>query len=153
MTYPKKLKELETRIQLQLTILKKKYNISEIDIKKFMANSIYFATKQKTKKKTLSSHELCTARKQDGDRCTRRKKGNSQYCGKHITNRPYGRFDNKNDIVEHNDKIKVRSIQIKKCSYLIDEDNILYNPFGKNGLYNIIGKLMNNQEIYYVNAT
>ena len=57
-------------------------------------------TKKRKKKTELAPSCLCMARKQDGNQCTRRRKPDGEYCGKHIKNRKYGRVDDHSNLVE-----------------------------------------------------
>ena len=67
----------------------------------------------------------CLARKQDGEQCTRNKKLNSDYCGKHINNRKYGRVDDIN--LEKDNNIEKTHIEnIDNINYLVDDDNYVY---------------------------
>lgn len=66
----------------------------------------------------------CLARKQDGLQCTRNKKNNSDYCGKHINNRKYGRIDDNNNKDQKYEKTHIE--MINGNNYLIDEDNYVY---------------------------
>ena len=63
-------------------------------------------------------------------------------------------LNNTNDNQSENNKITLRSILIKNKPYYIDKYDILYNPDPINGLYEIIGKLMDNtnNEIYYATS-
>ena len=49
--------------------------------------------KKRKKNKQLEKCELCMAKKADRQQCTRRRKGNSEYCGKHQNNLKFGRVD------------------------------------------------------------
>ena len=142
----KALNTLLLNITHNFQLLATKYNVSEADKKKFLNNTIKKLQKKPARKKTkLSEDEICQARKQDGLQCSRRRKKGELYCGKHIHNRPYGRYDNKPDIA-NKDKIKVKNITIEDIEYFIDNNNILYSISGDK----IIGRLMNNGEVYFV---
>ncbi len=91
-----------------------------------------------TKKITvLTIKDRCNAIINNGNQCSRRKKyGN--FCGKHNKKQPYGVVSHNSTQHQQNDSlIRVRKIKIKKCNYLIDENNILFNENGTR----IIGKL------------
>jgi len=98
--------------------------------------------KKKRKKTQLQDFERCMARKQDGFQCSRRRKKNNEYCGKHIKNRPYGRIDNEND----KESIPVKNIVIEDKEYLIDNNKIVFNLNGDM----IVGKLMDDGKIFYI---
>lgn len=116
-----------------------KYNIKSID-KQTLFSLLH--KKQNKKKTILSKEERCNARKQDGLQCSRRKKGTHDFCGKHIKNRPYGTFNIQID----KNNIPVNKYSHNNKDYYIDSNNILYNS----DCTCIIGKLLKNNEIYYV---
>ena len=70
------------------------------------------------------------ARKQDGNQCTRRKKDHTDYCGKHIKNRKYGRIDDYSNIVdklaEDDNYIMTWIETFNGVEYLVDSNNIVY---------------------------
>jgi hypothetical protein len=78
----------------------------------------------------------CMARKQDGCQCTRNRRTGSDYCGKHITKRKWGRVD------EHlhlsSDDIITEPIEIMGKLYYKDIKNVLFEKIGDN--FTIIGK-------------
>jgi len=117
------------------------YGLSFEELKKEYLHKI-IGNKKKRKKTELQDFERCMARKQDGFQCSRRRKKQNEYCGKHINNRPYGRIDNKGD----KDSIAVKNIDIEDQQYLIDDNNIIFNLSGDV----IVGKLMENGKIFYV---
>ena len=68
----------------------------------------------------------CLAKKQDGYQCTRNRKPNCDFCGKHILNRKYGRIDD-NVNNENNNFEKMHIENINDINYLVDENNYVYN--------------------------
>ena len=87
--------------------------------------------KKRKKNKILDSQELCMAKKADGMQCTRRRKEQCEYCGKHVNNLKFGRID---DEVKYQDKekyIKTKHDKINGEDYLVDDNNFVYN-FDKN---------------------
>ena len=119
------------------------YHISFEDLKSNYYHRI-FKEKKKRKKTILKPHEQCMARKQDGFQCSRRRKSDTDYCGKHIKKRQYGRIDN-----TEQQTINVKNIVINDNEYLIDNDNIIYNL----SKTIILGKLMDNGEIFHINTS
>ena len=114
--------------------------------------------KQKKRKKTiLKDSEQCLARKQDGMRCSRRKKKDkltnkySDFCGKHQSGVPFGRIDdlklegNFFKTLEKDTSIKVKDDIIDGKEYLIDYNNIVYNKEGTL----ILGKKRHNKLIQF----
>jgi hypothetical protein len=94
-----------------------------------MLNNI--SIKKKKKKNKLEPGLLCMARKQDGNQCTRRRKGTVEYCGKHIKNRRFGRIDehsNNIDKLAENDNYIMTWVEIfEGDEYLVDSNNIVYS--------------------------
>lgn len=152
MSKKKYFEHLHKNITDGFELLQKKYSINDKDKQTFFD----FINKAPPvrKKNKVSPNDLCRARKQDGERCTRRKKDGIEFCGKHINNRRYGCYDDNNNIVDHNKLINLKKILIKNEYYYIDENNILYNISSKKGMYTIVGKLMdtNSQEIFWVSS-
>lgn len=87
--------------------------------------------KKKKKKNKLEPDCLCMARKQDGNQCTRRRKGTHEYCGKHINNRRFGRIDEHTNSIEklaENDNFIMTWIEcFDGEELLVDSNNIVYS--------------------------
>ena len=82
---------------------------------------------KKTKKKLTKKGNICMAKKADGFQCTRRKKNNMEYCGKHEKKLKFGRID---DELRYSDKtkyIKTKRENIEGEYYLVDEQNLVYS--------------------------
>ena len=111
-----------------------KYNINKEELlSEYINNDILKTThsiKKKKKKNANESVNLCMARKQDGNQCTRRKKDLGEYCGKHINNRKYGRIDDHSNIVdklaEDDNYIMTWIESFDGKEYLVDSNNIVY---------------------------
>tara|TARA_B100000524_G_C23644653_1_gene367985 strand:+ start:792 stop:1295 length:504 start_codon:yes stop_codon:yes gene_type:complete len=105
-----------------------KYCLSKLEIDDISINN---KRKKRKKNKILDQHDLCMAKKADGLQCTRRKKDDHDYCGKHINNLKFGRID---DEIKYQDKekyIRTRHEKLDGQDYLVDDDNIVYT-FDKN---------------------
>jgi hypothetical protein len=110
------------------------------------------------KLKCLSTTKQCIARINGGDRCSRRNKDGTQFCGGHLKAIPYGRFDcpeqkcvkmkgnsiksknisqNKDLDVDLSQYIKTTVIVLNNTPYLIDKHGIIYE--NDNG-HTIVGK-------------
>ena len=87
---------------------------------------------------------ICRARKQDGLRCTRRCKDETDFCGKHIKNQKYGCVQ---DMVK-TDIITANQLYYNDITYLIDDDNIIYSQ--NDGQYEIVGKRMDTGKIRFI---
>jgi hypothetical protein len=97
--------------------------------------------KKKTKKKDETT-SVCLARKADGVQCTRHKKDNSDYCGKHSISLKFGRIDDL-DVEEDDPRVAIDKEKfimtwnesIDGQNYLVDSNNVVYSLDHK-----IIGK-------------
>ena len=123
------------------SILGKISNDYDIDMNelcnKYLTNTVINTIVSK-----LSSSERCFAKKQDGLRCTRRHQETSEYCGKHINNLKYGRFDTENNQNNDNDFIRTKKEKINGVDYLIDMYERVYslNADKVSGKHKVIGK-------------
>jgi len=124
--------------------IEKQYEIpkNELEERYLIGNPIEIISEPKTKKSKPIEKELCClARKQDGGQCTRRRKDNEEYCGKHAIQRKYGRVDD-NEVIcttetTHipEDKVATWEIKFGDKTYLRDINSVVYDKD------KIIGKL------------
>ncbi len=124
-------------IQHNLTIFKDMIMLKILDC--FDANNL----KIKRRKNSIPEIERCKGRKMDGCQCSRRCKINSNYCGSHQKNLPYG-YINDGTVMQIKEKgkrgrKKKGDIDIKSNNfietwvdfqlgnkYLIDKHNLVY---------------------------
>lgn len=110
--------------------------------------------KRKRVKNIVPYHDRCFAYRANGERCTRRKKDKTQFCGTHNKGQPHG-------VVSDNDelsmvkfkKITVRQQDIKGIIYYIDDNSNVYDPNDiMNGTKNprIIAKYNVDGETYHI---
>lgn len=107
---------------------------------------------KKNKKTILDSTEICVARKADGQRCTRKRRENSEYCGKHSSHLKYGRADDNKPTDKTDEKyVMTWHENIDGLDYLVDDQNVVYTYNLENpeiiGKKNIEGKLIMLNEI------
>lgn len=107
------------------------YNIDKDELfGKYIQNNNCSLPSKPYLKKNKNISTICIARKQDGNQCTRRKKGLSDYCGKHIKNNKCGRVDDHSNIVDklaNDDNYIMTWVEtINGIDYLVDSDNIIY---------------------------
>ena len=82
-------------------------------------------SKRKRSKNVVPFHERCSAKRASGERCTRRRKENSEYCGTHMKGQPHGiSKTNEKEITNHT--ITLRTQDIKGIMYYIDDFNNVY---------------------------
>lgn len=109
-------------------------------------------TKRKRVKNVVPLYERCVALRANKQQCTRRKKGDSCYCGTHIKGRPHGEISNKeSDTVVT--KVTVWIQDIKGIMYYIDDAYNVYEPQDiiKNKVNpKIIAKYEKNGDVYNI---
>ena len=77
--------------------------------------------KRKRVKSVVPQFERCTARRANGDQCTRRKKDDEKFCGTHTKGTPHGIVDTIADTNDEITKVEVWIQEIKGINYYIDE--------------------------------
>lgn len=141
--------EQTKKILLDISI---KYSISKDELyidylnSDILKNPSYLKKTRKKKNLTTNTQCLCMARKQDGNQCTRRRKDNLEFCGKHINNRKYGRIDDHSNIVdklaEDDNYIMTWVEEFNGKEYLVDSNDIIYTKDVSSPI--IIGKKLTN---------
>ena len=109
----------ETNLELQ-SVLNFVYNYDKFELNKddFM--------KRKRVKNMVPVYERCCAKRANGEQCTRRKKGEFQYCGTHSKGTPHGIISDK-EPVNTTTKIEVSAIDIKGIVYYLDQSGNVYD--------------------------
>ena len=95
--------------------------------------------KRKRIKNAIPTSNRCTAKRANGEQCTRRRKDSLEFCGKHNKNLKFGRIDDKTKYSDNNEFLKTKEIKIDGKNYLINDKNIVFNYDMNNPM--IIGKL------------
>ena len=109
-------------------------------------------TKRKRVKNIVPLYERCIALRANKLQCTRRKKGESCFCGTHIKGRPHGEVSNKK-MDKKVTKTTVWIEDIKGIMYYIDDDGNVYEPHDiiKNKVNpSIIARYKKTGETYYI---
>lgn len=103
------------------------YDLDPDELKqRYLEDTLLLKTKDGViQSEACNSSLICMARKQDGSQCTRRKKQDCEYCGKHVTNRRYGRID-ENCMFESSNFIQTRLETFGDTDYLVDENDIVF---------------------------
>ena len=76
---------------------------------------------------TIPHTDRCTAKRANGDQCTRRRKEGCMYCGTHEKGAPHG-------VIEHNNledefvKINIWVQEIRGIQYYLDDSGNVYDP-------------------------
>lgn len=92
-------------------------------------NLIYLKTdfqRRKRVKNVVPIYDRCIAKRANGERCTRRKKDDLDYCGTHSKGQPHGVICDKED-VKPVKRISVHTEDIKGIIYHIDDFNNVYS--------------------------
>lgn len=84
--------------------------------------------KRKRVKNTVPEFERCTARRANGERCTRRKKEGCQFCGTHEKGTPHGVVSGGAADVNPTKKVEVWVAEINGINYYIDDEKNVYLP-------------------------
>tara|TARA_B100000902_G_scaffold261441_1_gene247742 strand:+ start:496 stop:1020 length:525 start_codon:yes stop_codon:yes gene_type:complete len=84
--------------------------------------------KRKRTKNQVPQYERCTARRANGEQCTRRKREGSCFCGTHIKGTPHGIIDSAEEETKKTVKIEVWVQDIQGINYYIDAENNVYMP-------------------------
>lgn len=85
--------------------------------------------KRKRVKNVVPLHDRCIACRASGEQCTRRRKGDSEYCGTHIKGTPHGIISKEKQDSEPKCTVKKVSVwaqDIKGIIYYIDDTNNVY---------------------------
>jgi len=79
--------------------------------------------KRKRLKNTIPSVNRCSAKRANGEQCTRRKRENSDFCGTHDKNAPHGLISNNEPQTKN---IEIRTQDINGITYWIDKNYNIY---------------------------
>jgi len=80
--------------------------------------------KRKRIKNIIENYERCCALRCNNERCKRKKKGESIFCGTHNKGTPYGTI---NEEKRHINKVEIWIEEIKGISQYVDKDKNIYN--------------------------
>lgn len=82
--------------------------------------------KRKRVKNFVPVFDRCCAKRASNEQCTRRKKGDSEYCGTHLKGIPHGKMTGQNEPKNTTQKIEVYAQDIQGIIYYIDKNNNVY---------------------------
>ena len=83
--------------------------------------------KRKRVKNIVPYYDRCCAKRANGERCTRRRKDDDEYCGTHIKGQPHGVVHNENmGSDKKKKKVVVWAQEIKGMYYYIDDNSNVY---------------------------
>ena len=146
----KKVEDYLSSFKQDIKKLMIEYNLHELENGKLLLQSILdkpnlsftpedFIKRQRAKN-TVNILERCSAKRANGELCSRKKKKNSIFCGTHCKGTPYGSIDNPNNNLTTDDnstsnpnttpsqqKINIFTIEIQGIIYYIDDNNNAYS--------------------------
>jgi hypothetical protein len=82
--------------------------------------------KRKRVKNIVPFCDRCSAKRANGEQCTRRKKEEDEYCGTHMKGTPHGVVDLQEDNKQTTQKIEVWAQDIQGIVYYIDKNMNVY---------------------------
>ena len=130
------LKTINTKFESSISLFKQYIinNISErpeyqqlidkINEYKFPLIGYEDINRKKRMKNNIPICERCEAKRASGERCSRRKKGSSVYCGTHIKGTPHGKINDKQKSLK---KVEIMNAEINGIIYFIDNDGNVYD--------------------------
>ena len=83
--------------------------------------------KRKRIKNAIPTSNRCTAKRANGEQCTRRRKDECDFCGTHEKARPHGLIDNNNTNTEKTTKVEVIAREIMGIVYYLDQYENVYD--------------------------
>jgi len=85
--------------------------------------------KRKRVKNVVQYCFRCKAKRATGEQCSRRRKGDFEFCGTHIKGIPHGKIDSSGNENENNKKtVTIWAEEIMGITYYIDDNNNVYGP-------------------------
>jgi hypothetical protein len=110
--------------------------------------------KRKRVKNVVPHFDRCSAKRANGEQCTRRKKTTDLYCGTHLKGTPNGIVDENNEPIQNfTQKVEVWAQDIQGILYYIDKNNNVYKAediIGNKLNPSIIAKYVKTGEIYSI---
>jgi len=83
--------------------------------------------KRKRVKNSIPIQIRCCAKRANGEQCTRRKKGENDFCGTHCKGIPYGKIQHNQTDVSVTKQKKIWVQDIKGINYYIDDVGNIYD--------------------------
>jgi hypothetical protein len=82
--------------------------------------------KRKRVKNFVPVFDRCCAKRASNEQCTRRKKGDDEFCGTHLKGTPHGKILGQNEPKNTTQKIEVYAQDIQGIIYYIDKNSNVY---------------------------
>jgi hypothetical protein len=109
--------------------------------------------KRKRVKNIVPFCDRCSAKRANGEQCTRRKKEEDEYCGTHMKGTPHGVVDLQDDNKQTTQKIEVWAQDIQGIVYYIDKSMNVYQAediISNKSNPKIIAKYVKNGDTYTI---
>jgi hypothetical protein len=149
---------INDKITQILISISEKYDIEKdelfdcyLNMNNTLSSTTNIVTEKKKRNKNIKPKEdICIAKKADGMQCTRKKRDNSLYCGKHCNNQKFGSVSMEDSVTEDSEKyIMTWTEQYDGVNYLVDNNNIVYSYDIENPV--IIGKKSKDGKLVLLN--
>jgi hypothetical protein len=109
--------------------------------------------KRKRVKNSVPYCDRCSAKRANGEQCTRRKKEEDEYCGTHMKGTPHGVVDIQEENKNTTQKIEVWAQDIQGIIYYIDKSMNVYQAediLSNKTNPKIIAKYVKNGDLYSI---
>jgi hypothetical protein len=83
--------------------------------------------KRKRIKNAIPTSNRCSAKRANGEQCTRRRKDDCEFCGTHEKGRPHGLANMDSNVIEKTKKVEVIAREIMGIVYYVDKTNNVYS--------------------------
>ena len=90
-------------------------------------NDVFDEFGRKRIKNAIPTSNRCTAKRANGEQCTRRRKDDCEFCGTHEKGRPHGLITSNEFEVNTNKKLEVFAQEISGIVYYLDNYGNVYN--------------------------
>lgn len=116
-----KIKSMEIDSSMQNELLEFVYDYDRLSLSK------EDFVKRKRIKNAIPTSNRCTAKRANGEQCTRRRKDECDFCGTHEKARPHGLFETDNKHIEKMKAIEVVAREIMGIVYYLDQHGNVYD--------------------------
>lgn len=82
--------------------------------------------KRKRLKNSIPNMNRCSAKRANGEQCTRRRKPDCEFCGTHYKNAPHGLINSNDDELNNKKTLDIYAEDINGIFYYIDKFNNVY---------------------------
>ncbi len=83
--------------------------------------------RRKRTKNSVEAEGRCKACRATGEQCSRRRKGDSEFCGTHIKGIPHGKIEENNELEKKTKKRELWLEDIRGIQYFLDAEGNVYD--------------------------